>query len=268
MSNPEASNEKAVEILSRLSSADSKAAWTEFLQEYSDLIFQVVRVFEKDFDAASDCFVFVCEQLSRRDFARLQKYNSMKASFATWLRAVVRNLLIDWHRQEFGRHRVFESVARMSQMEQEVFRCIFEQRLSEDHTVALLRSRFPDLDREMVSKTVEQISSTLTPRQRWLLANRNPIVKATGDDSEDKNSVQLRHLGPDPESAAIEKDLYEKLQKGLLKLPSAQQVLIRLRYEQGLSLTACAEFAGLETPQKADRRIRAILGRLQSLMEI
>lgn len=267
MPNPKASDETAVEILSRLNSVDAKAAWIEFLQEYSDLILQVIRVFEKDPDTVSDCFVFVCEQFSRRRFARLRKYNASKASFATWLRAVVRNLLIDWHRREFGRHRVFESVAKMSQLEQEVFRCVFEQRLSEDHTAHLLRPRFAGLNGEMVSKAVEQISTTLTPRQRWLLASKNPLPQPTGDDSHEKESVQLRQSSPDPEELVIGKDLLERLERAVRKLPSSQQILIRLRYEQGLSLNACAHFAGLENPQKADRQIRTILGRLRKLME-
>jgi CHAT domain-containing protein len=32
---------------------------------------------------------------------------------------VCRNLCVDWHRQEFGRHRVFESVSRLPALAQE-----------------------------------------------------------------------------------------------------------------------------------------------------
>ena len=88
------------------------------------------------------------------------------------------------------------------------------------------------------------------------------------EEAHEKDSVQIRQLDPDPEEMAIERDLQEKLQKGLQMLPPAQRILIRLRYEQGLNLAACAEFAGLENAQMADRQIRSILGRLRSLIEI
>lgn len=260
-------DQKAVELISRLTSANRRAAWAEFLREYSPLILQVIGVFEKDPDLAGDCFVFVCEQISRSRFARLRKYSSDRAGFVTWLRAVVRNLVVDFHRREFGRQRVFESVSKMSAVDQEIFRSVFEKNLSEDETVALLKASYAGLDKEAVSAAVGRIAAVLTPRQRWLLASKNPVLHSTGEGPPEPDTVQLRHPSPNPEDLTVTRDLEAKLRDALRRLPPAQRVLIRLRYEQELSLAACAEVSGLENAQKADRQIRSILERLKNMIE-
>ena len=117
---------KADGILRRLRSPDPHDGWAAFLDAYSPLLLDVVRHFERDDDAAGDCCLIMCEQLCRNDFRRLRCFRTDgPASFTTWLRAVARNLCLDWHQQEFGRHRVFESIARLPALDQEVFKKVF-----------------------------------------------------------------------------------------------------------------------------------------------
>ncbi len=114
-------------ILEHLSSRDPEAAWGEFLDEYSASIFQVVRHFERDPTLVPDCFQFVCEKLNTNSLQRLRKFRpGGPASFSTWLRAVVRNLCLDWHRKQFGRPRFFKSISRLSGFDQQVFRQLYE----------------------------------------------------------------------------------------------------------------------------------------------
>ena len=102
------------QILDGLSSKLPEHAWSEFLQVYAPLILQVIRSFERDIDHSSGCFLFVCEGLSRSRFHRLRRFRlGGSARFSTWLRVVVRNLCLDWHRKEFGRQRIFESMSHL-----------------------------------------------------------------------------------------------------------------------------------------------------------
>src|SRR5205814_9688368 len=104
-------------ILKQLRS-EPEAAWTLFLHEYASLILQVVRHFERNSDQASDCFQFICERLCEDRCRRLRKFKPKgAATFSTWLRAVVRNLCLDWHRKQFGRRRVFRSISRLSDLD-------------------------------------------------------------------------------------------------------------------------------------------------------
>lgn len=76
-------------ILQQLRLREPEEAWTEFLQEYSTLIFSVLRHLEPDIDRASDCFQFVCEQLSNDSFRRLRRFKPEgPAKFSTWLSEV------------------------------------------------------------------------------------------------------------------------------------------------------------------------------------
>ncbi|HWP55119.1 MAG TPA: sigma-70 family RNA polymerase sigma factor, partial [Pyrinomonadaceae bacterium] len=131
-------------ILQQLRSSDPHEAWSRFLEEYSGLIFQVVRHLENDLDRSSDCFQFVCEKLSEHRFRRLLQFKPLgPASFSTWLRAVVRNSCLDWRRREFGRERPFRSISRLSDFDQEVFKQVYERGVPATETLPLLQSRFP-----------------------------------------------------------------------------------------------------------------------------
>src|SRR5678815_4850355 len=101
------------DLLTRLASPDPTQAWREFLETYAPVLRQVVRLIETDHDAAADCFVYICQELAAKGFRRLLRFKSAgPASFTTWLRAVARNLSIDWHRKRYGRVR--DGVYRLS----------------------------------------------------------------------------------------------------------------------------------------------------------
>src|SRR5258705_2263797 len=155
--------ESFAKLLEHINSRDPEEAWGVFLDEYSTTIFQVVRHIERDSDSVPDCFQFVCERLSANSFLRLRKFQPQgPAVFSTWLRAVVRNLCLDWRRKRFGRHRVFKSISRLSVFDQEVFRHFYERRLSFDETLQSLRSIFPDLTPTQFAECRARIELALT----------------------------------------------------------------------------------------------------------
>ena len=156
-------------LLRQFRSRDPRAAWAEFLDLYSPLLQAVVREFERDDDAVGDCYLYVSEQLCRNGFRRLLRFRTDgPASFPTWLRAVVRNLCLDWHRQEFGRHRIFESVARLPALDQEVFKRVLVDGLSSGEAHLTLAPRFPGLTLEGLGQSIMRVEHALTARQRWL----------------------------------------------------------------------------------------------------
>jgi RNA polymerase sigma factor (sigma-70 family) len=87
-------------ILEQLGSPASHEAWSAFLDDYGGIIFQVIRHFQSDSDDAADCLQFVCGCLCEAQFRRLRRFNPQgSATFTTWLRAVTRNLCLDWQRK-------------------------------------------------------------------------------------------------------------------------------------------------------------------------
>lgn len=256
-------------ILSHLASPSPQDAWAEFLDLHTPLILQVVRIFERDADHISDCYLFICEQLSRDRCKRLRRFRpDGPARFTTWLRAVVRNLCLDWHRKEFGRHRVLESIGRLNALDQEVFRLALEGGAGEEEVLHALAPRFPGLKRDQVVQSLERIHSQLTPRQRWLLAARSGRRADPNDSATEMEELagMLPDSRPNPEAWTAQREERGHLEKALARLAPGDRLLVQFRYEQDLSLEEVARLAGLDNAQQADRRIREVLERMKKEM--
>jgi RNA polymerase sigma factor (sigma-70 family) len=256
-----------VECLRALRSEAPAEAWADFLVKYSPIILQVAGLFENDADKVADCFVFACEQLSKNRFRRLHQFKpDGTASFATWLRAVIRRLCIDWHRSEFGRSRIFDSIGRLSSVDQAVFRAIYEDGEWTVDALESLRARFPEFTREKVEESCARIQQSLSPRQLWLLSTRKPkVASLDGVFVDDRAPLeeQIRDLAPDPETLAVEREQRAALERALSGLPASDRLLIRLRFEQELTLEQVARLTSLPDPQTADRRLKEILAGLR-----
>lgn len=94
--------------LAELRSGDSHVAWNLFQDRYRNLMLATIRRLIADRDDLMDVFASCCEGLALDDFARLRRYSdtdASRASAATWVVAVVRNITIDWLRARDGRPR-------------------------------------------------------------------------------------------------------------------------------------------------------------------
>jgi RNA polymerase sigma factor (sigma-70 family) len=178
----------------------------------------------------------------------------------------VRNLCLDWHRKEFGRERVFESIGRLSALDQAVFRCIHQDGISEEHAFLRLRVSFPQLTHDQIAESSRRVERLLSPRQRWLLSVRagKTQTKPFGEtESEESPPNCLPASSEDPESVAISEERRLGLARAISRLPAHDRLLIRLRYDQELTLAQIAELLGLNGAQNADRRVRQVLERLR-----
>src|SRR5213596_1118115 len=106
-----------------------RLAWERFLIEWAELLFKVASYRERDTDLASDCFVYICEQLVANDFRRLLRFRADgTASLSTWLTVVAGNLAVDWSRKHRGRDHEFEFVKQLSAKDRKIFEMIYKQR--------------------------------------------------------------------------------------------------------------------------------------------
>lgn len=264
------SDETVTELLERLSSGRVDAAWSEFLGRYSPLIMRVIRRHDADVDRTAECFTHVCGALSDDGFRRLLSFRpDGPARFETWLMAVVSNLCVDWCRKEQGRIRPLQRVLRLPELDQQVYRCIYVRGMSRAKCVATLAPRFPELTEATVSEINARLFAVLTPQQRWQLSARNralkPVVFGAGPDDDDP-VWQVATPAPGPEDLAADLQEQRQLQEALSKLPVEQRLLLRLRYEENLTLAEVARLTGQPDPFRANRRIQAALDALAVLM--
>ncbi|MDX6304581.1 MAG: hypothetical protein QOI77_1550 [Blastocatellia bacterium] len=256
-----------VRILEQLRSGEPQEAWTQFLQQYSALVFQVVRHFEHNNDHAADCFQFVCERLSEKSFRRLHQFKvDGPAKFSTWLRAVVRNLCLDWHRKEFGRPRVFRSISRLSALDQQVFRSVYERGVPIEETFLQLRPGFQGLTKDQLEQSVKRIDKELTTKQRWLLGARSARNSAPTYDQSDSMPLAIPDAEPDPEAQVLLSERRAALARALLRLSTRERLLMRLRFEQELTLDQIASLLDLGNAQRVDRQIKDVLAVLRKAL--
>jgi RNA polymerase sigma factor (sigma-70 family) len=237
---------------------DAGPAWVEFLDRHSQLIMNTANQFEYEQNRINDCFLFVCEKLNDDGFRRLLNFNTRgTAKFHTWLGTVVFNLCVDWHRKEFGRVTLLPAISALPAFDQSVYRLVIEQGLKKETCFQTLRADFPDLTRELVAISVSRIYSLLTPRQRWQISVRNRGRKQARRGSAQDRVEHLPDAGSGPETEAQTQQDLETLQNAMSCLPANQCLLLKLRFQEGLSLKKIAQLMQLGDTNRAWRHIQA-----------
>lgn len=258
-------------ILAELSSFRAEKAWKTFLDSYSTMIMQVVRQYQDETNQADDCFLFVCEKLSDNGFRRLLRFDTQgKARFRTWLRLVVSNLCMDWHRKQFGRQRPYSAITKLSDFDQLVYHYKTECGMSRPSCFRALQVNYPGLTESQLSDSLSRVHNALTSRQRWQLSVRRREAGFANFKDAQCNPVTVNMLAgnePGPESVAQQRQSREALAKAMSRLSHQQRLLLRLRYQEGLSLKDVAGLAGLGDLHQAKRRIKTALNTLGQLLD-
>lgn len=258
------SDEELLELLGTASAGD---AWSEFLRRHTPLIMGVARQYQRDEQSLHDCYLFVCEKLVDDGFRRLRTWRQLEhVLFTSWLRAVVANLCVDWHRSVRGRQRPFRSIADLPGPERLAYRQRFELNASFRECHAALVSAYPQLNELEVAAIIRRVNQSLTRKQQWALTNRHRL-EVSLDDAEVRHEAE--HTGAarlTPEELTAEQQLKARLHSALLQLSARQQLLLKLRYQQGLPLREVARLTGHASLQQARYQIRLALERLKALL--
>lgn len=250
-------------LLDRLSSVDAGPAWVEFLDRYSRLIMNTANQFEYEQDRINECFLFACERLNDDGFRRLLNFNPRgTAKFRTWLGAVVFNLCVDWHRKEFGRVTLLPAISALPAFDQSVYRLVIEQGMNKESSFQTLRADFPDLTREWVATSLSRIYSLLTPRQRWQTSIRNRGRKLAKGGPAQGRVEHLPDSGSGPETEAQKQQELDTLQNAISHLPADQRLLLKLRFQEGLSLKKIAQLKNLGDANRAWRHLQGAINAL------
>ncbi|HET9400374.1 MAG TPA: sigma-70 family RNA polymerase sigma factor [Candidatus Acidoferrales bacterium] len=258
-------------ILQRLRGADTRDAWIEFLARYSDHIYKAAYLTTSDSDLAADCYLHACVKLCANNFKRLLSFRPEgPAKFETWLSVVARNLCLDCVRSRFGRKRLFRSLQRLPQIESEIFRLRVEQGMSLDETVANLRPLHPNLTTSEVQDAETRVQKALSPRQRWLLQQQSAERETlTLDAVADGKTAPLDSPdpAPSPEIELLAREDRERLDEGLKKLEPEERLLVRLRFDEDLTLIEIAKLTEFGDAQRVHYRLNAALAKLRNYLE-
>jgi RNA polymerase sigma factor (sigma-70 family) len=248
----------------------AKPAWTFFVQRYSGLLLQTIQELESDYDQVLDRYLYVCQKLAERDCKRLLAFKrGGEREFAAWLRAVTRNLCIDYLRQQQGRRRLPRAIARLPALDQEVFEAAFWQGHNATETHALLGTYHPELRFSQVLESLERIQAVLQPWQMQKVLAQKPVpipvspVSRSGEDLLEQ--VPDERTGPEEDVLLREKA--KLLQNAIAGLPAPARLLLRLRFELGLTLQEIARLSGLTDHRKVHEELARIFQGLRDRLK-
>ena len=251
-------------LLRNLDRERSEHAWSRFLEAAAPVLLQVARAVERDADDAADAFLFVCQRLADDEYARLRKFDPAgPASFLTWLRTVARNLCIDAQRRRRGRFRLPKRIGTLPTLHQAVLRLRYRDGLSLSETVAILEGQFPGLTREKVALAEHGIANTLSSRQLFATLASRHKTEPLLDRPSAPGGVDPEDEAPTPEERALKSDQLSRLFNALDRLCSEERLMVRLRFDQDLTLTEIARLLGLNDAAQVHRRLQSIIERLR-----
>ncbi|MDZ7296048.1 MAG: sigma-70 family RNA polymerase sigma factor [candidate division KSB1 bacterium] len=239
------------ELFLRLLDEDDCQAWQFFVTTYSRFVLRIVGHFVTDYDDKMDAFLFVCQGLAANRLKRLKGFRKdpdVPCKFTTWLVPVVRNLVIDWFRHKRGRKRLSKAVAALPPPAQWVFRYCFQLGYAPAEAFELIRQRHaPTVRFDEVRAAIGQIREALGGSRVWevLQASQRgaPMLPAeSGVGEEERAGVELTDGQPPPDAQADREQLRAVLHRLIEELPPQEKLLLRLRFDEGLSP---AEIAGL-----------------------
>jgi RNA polymerase sigma factor (sigma-70 family) len=248
---------------------DADEAWDRFLADHASLVLQVVHLFTRDDDQVHDCFVFVCEKLRKDDLRKIRKFKpGGAASFPTWLRAVTRNLCLDWLRTVHGRPRPYRSIKRLPQLEREIFRAVHMQKLTESEAFSSVKVLYPSLDWSGFRDCLVRIERALSSHQSWLLTSSSPSLLSLSSSARDplgrESDTEIPDSEHDPEEDAARHEYLDALQRALDGLTKKERLVLRLRFEQELTLPQIARLTRLDGARAVQAVIAEALDALRN----
>jgi RNA polymerase sigma factor (sigma-70 family) len=184
---------------SSLRSGNVEGAWDAFLTAYRRLIFATIGRLVRDREERMDAFAMVCGRLRESDFQRLRRFDPRgPARFSTWLVTVVRNLVVDWHRQAHGRRRAAASLDGFSELDQRIYESLCSgMSFVEAYESLRIKGGFSGSYGAFL-KAVRRLHREVTQRAGPLareLIGTDPAVELAGD------PVLIADHGPDHERA-------------------------------------------------------------------
>ena len=166
------------------------------------------------------------------------------------------------------RHRAFGSVARRDVTDQLLFEVVFRRGFSAVEAREELSRRCVELSVAAVEERIQDLRRCLSSRQLWLLSSGNTMLDSIDGEEGGTYVVEPLDPTPDPEALAVLRETHQDVSAALASLTDSDRLLVRLRYQEGLTLQQVARLVGLKDAQTADRRLRDIIDHLRRALGI
>jgi len=233
--------------ITALRGGDVEGAWTLFIDRYRRLTIAVIRRYVTDADDVMDAFAYVCEHLRAGGCARLAKFDETRgASFATWIVAVERNLVVDWLRAKHGRSRP-EAPASLSPLGRRIYEYVFIHGYSHREAQELARTRGE-------SASPSELASALREANGAVLED-GPRVSAIAEEPLTDDVAAVEPHDPSGDTSEVE--------HAMRVLPADVQLAIRLYVVNEVPAADIAVMMGLRGAKAVYNKVYRGLAQLR-----
>ncbi|NNE07864.1 MAG: sigma-70 family RNA polymerase sigma factor [Gemmatimonadetes bacterium] len=221
------------------------------MREHTDTVMRTIEFQIRDGDDRMDAYLFVMEKLSEENCRRLRAFapenQTVKCTFATWLKLITRNLVIDWIRSQQGRRRMPREIAALPPVARAVFRSIYWQNMTHAEAVEEVNARENvNLQVSEVQDHIATIEERLSDTYRkslatFWMARRSPMVAL-----DDLISVKSERAWSSPESWLRRAEIRDGFRTAIAQLGDDDRRLAILRFEKDLTAREIAEEIGVD----------------------
>lgn len=204
---------------------------------------------------AEDFTSWARERLVEDDYRVLRKFED-RAKLTTYLTAVLTNLARDYRIKQDGKWRPSAAARRIGAIGVRLDVLVHRDGLPHAQAVEAVRSEFPDAP---TPTELHRIIAQLPPRSRPTLMGGEALTEVAGSDRADGEALMT-------ERHAHASRLIGALDEAIGELSDEDQVVLRLRFEQGMTTADVSRVMGLD--QKAlYRRVEGLLRTLRAALE-
>lgn len=255
--------------------AGSCAAWHDFVDRYSPLIFSVLRqvMFAEDEEEIRNVYVDILSSLYREKLSTFEG----RSLLSTWLVLVARRGALDYLRKRGGRRRLPRGYETLSELEKRVFILHFVEGLDFGLVVHALNVNGRHAGVEAVALAVKHIQERIDRRSfRRIEFDRHArsVGAESGRALEYFKQLQIEYHDRTRQQSADRALLEEERRQAIDRLSRVMELLtpherelLRCRYHRGWTGSRIARVFGLGGTRQAYRAIGRTIRRLRSLYD-
>lgn len=226
--------------------------YSEHAETIESVLAYIRRVHRLSADDGDEFSSWARLRLLEGDGAILRKFQGL-SSFKTYLVTVLQRLFLDWRIREWGKWRPTADARRLGPVAIELERLVGRDGVDYEQAVETLVSKGVALTRHECDRTWGELPRRGARRRAGEAALKDAPAAATMDPVVVEEGRQSAHRARAALSDAIP------------GLTPQEQLIIRLRYQDGFTVARIAQLIG-EEQKPLYRRIEQILGRLRASM--
>ncbi len=229
----------------------------------------MIRRFMRDPDEVMEVYTAICERLRANNFQALVRFRT-NSDLMPWLSVVAANACRDRLRKRRMTSVPRSVLSKLNPFELLVFKYYYWQRLPHEDIAEIINSKHatPCTALEVIY-AISKINDLLTINKRWLLLvalNANRPTLSIDELAENGFHPSVADGEGDIDQAFRHREQIDRLNDAIGQLEQEDQLLLLLRFEQGMTAPQIADVMRYDNHKYVYTRLRTVIARLRRIL--